>query len=50
MKDHEFLAEAEKLKVDIDPLTGEQVAALVEQVMRTPPEVAGCVRATIERR
>ena len=26
MKDKEFLAEAEKLKIEIDPLTGEQVA------------------------
>ena len=29
MKDKEFLAEAEKLKIEIDPLTGEQVAALI---------------------
>jgi tripartite-type tricarboxylate transporter receptor subunit TctC len=28
MKDPEFLAEAEKLKIEVDPLTGEQVAAL----------------------
>ena len=30
MKDKELLAEADKLKIEIDPLTGEQVAALIE--------------------
>ena len=35
MKDPAYLAEADKLKIDVDPLTGEQVAALVEQVSRT---------------
>jgi tripartite-type tricarboxylate transporter receptor subunit TctC len=48
MKDKEFLAEAERLKLDIDPLTGEQVAALVEQVARTAPETAARVRAALE--
>jgi tripartite-type tricarboxylate transporter receptor subunit TctC len=48
MKDPNFLADAEKLKLDIDPLTGEQVAALVEQVARTAPETAARVRAALE--
>jgi tripartite-type tricarboxylate transporter receptor subunit TctC len=50
MKDPAYLAEAEKLKLDIDPLTGEQVASLVEQVMSTPPEVVGRVRAAVEKK
>lgn len=50
MKDPAFLAEAEKLKIDIDPLTGEQVAALVEQVTRTPADTVARVRAALERR
>ncbi len=30
MKDPGFLAEAEKLKIEVDPLSGEEVAKLVE--------------------
>ena len=37
MKDKDFLAEAEKLKIEVDPLSGEQVAALIEQIYKTPP-------------
>jgi tripartite-type tricarboxylate transporter receptor subunit TctC len=48
MKDPGFLAEADKLKLDIDPLTGEQVAELVAQVSRTPPDIAARVRTALE--
>ena len=48
LKDPAYLAEAEKLKIDVDPLTGEQVAALVEQVSRTPPELVDRVRKAME--
>jgi tripartite-type tricarboxylate transporter receptor subunit TctC len=50
MKDKAYLAEADKLKVEVDPLTGEQVASLVEQVSRTPPETVARVRAAMEKR
>jgi tripartite-type tricarboxylate transporter receptor subunit TctC len=50
MKDPAYLAEAQKLKVDVDPLTGEQVAALVEQVSRTPTDVVTRVRTALEHR
>jgi len=42
MKDKEFLDEADKLKIEIDPLGGEQVAALIDQIYKTPT-------ATVER-
>jgi len=42
MKDKEFLDEADKLKIEIDPLAGEQVAALIEHIYQTPA-------ATVER-
>jgi len=44
MKDKEFLAEADKLKIEIDPLTGEQVAALIEQIYKTPADTVARVR------
>jgi tripartite-type tricarboxylate transporter receptor subunit TctC len=41
MKDREFLAEADKLKLEINPLTGAEVESLVKQVYtETPPAVA----------
>jgi tripartite-type tricarboxylate transporter receptor subunit TctC len=50
MKDPGYLAEADKLKIDVEPLSGEQVAALVEQVSRTPPDTVAKVRAAMEHR
>lgn len=44
MKDKEFLAEAEKLKIEIDPLTGEQVAALIADIYKTPAGTVERVR------
>ena len=37
MRDPAFIAEAAAMKVDVDPMTGEAVQALVEQVHRTTP-------------
>jgi tripartite-type tricarboxylate transporter receptor subunit TctC len=50
MKDRAYLAEADRLKIEVDPLTGEQVADLVEQVSRTPAETVARVRAAMENR
>ena len=50
MKDPAYLAEADKLKIDVDPLTGEEVAALVDQVFRTPADTVARVRAAIEHK
>ena len=48
MKDPAYLAEAEKLKIDVDPLTGEQVADLVAQVSATPADTVARVRAAMQ--
>jgi tripartite-type tricarboxylate transporter receptor subunit TctC len=48
MKDPAFVAEAAKLQFDVDPLTGEQVQALVVQLAATPREVVARVRAALE--
>ncbi len=50
MKDPAYLAEADKLKIDVEPLTGEQVAALVEQVSRTPADTVARVRTAMENK
>jgi hypothetical protein len=39
MEDPEFQAEADRLKLDVDPLTGAEVADLLKDLMATPPEV-----------
>jgi tripartite-type tricarboxylate transporter receptor subunit TctC len=39
MQDRQFLAEAEKLKLEITPVTGAAVQQLVTDVYRMPPEV-----------
>jgi tripartite-type tricarboxylate transporter receptor subunit TctC len=48
MKDPEFLAEAAKLKLNIDPLSGAEVQKLVEQVYATPPALVERARAALK--
>jgi tripartite-type tricarboxylate transporter receptor subunit TctC len=50
MKDKEFLAEADKLKIEVEPLSGEQVADLVKQVSATHPDVVARVRHAMEKK
>jgi tripartite-type tricarboxylate transporter receptor subunit TctC len=38
MQDPEFLAEAQKLNLDIDPVNGAEVEALIREVYASPPE------------
>jgi hypothetical protein len=39
MKDKEFLAEAEKAQIDIQPMTGEETAALIASIASVPANV-----------
>jgi tripartite-type tricarboxylate transporter receptor subunit TctC len=48
MKDKEFLADAVKFKLEIDPLTGEQVQEVIARVIKTPEPVAARVRKALE--
>jgi tripartite-type tricarboxylate transporter receptor subunit TctC len=48
MKDKEFLAEAEKLKIEVNALTGEEVATLIARLHKTPAEVVARVRSSME--
>jgi hypothetical protein len=42
-KNAEFLAEAEKTKLEINPVSGEAVQTIVQDVYRTPKSVAAAV-------
>jgi tripartite-type tricarboxylate transporter receptor subunit TctC len=50
MQDPGYLAEADKLAIDVEPLSGEQVAALIARVSRTPPDTVAKVRAAMAHR
>jgi tripartite-type tricarboxylate transporter receptor subunit TctC len=45
IRDPELLAEAQKMKLDISPMTGEQTQALVAKLYETPKDVIEKVRA-----
>jgi tripartite-type tricarboxylate transporter receptor subunit TctC len=48
MKDPAFLEDAKKLKIEVDPLSGEQVGDLVKKLYGTPAAVVNRVRAAME--
>jgi tripartite-type tricarboxylate transporter receptor subunit TctC len=50
MKDAAYLAEADKLRIDVDPMNGSDLAAFVVQVSRTPADTVERVRKALETR
>jgi hypothetical protein len=48
MNEPAFVADAARLQLDIDPMTGEEVQALVGQLARTPPAIVARVRGALE--
>jgi tripartite-type tricarboxylate transporter receptor subunit TctC len=48
MKDPAFLAEAKKLQLDVSPMSGEEMQALVADLAKTPPDVIARVKAALE--
>ena len=50
LKDPEFLAEADKLKLEIDPMSGEELAKMLENIAKTPADVVARVRTAYEAR
>jgi tripartite-type tricarboxylate transporter receptor subunit TctC len=50
MKDAGFIADEDKAKLEIDPTSGEQVAALIDQLYHTPAETVARVRAAMENK
>jgi tripartite-type tricarboxylate transporter receptor subunit TctC len=49
MKDEAFLAEAKKAQLEITPVSGEEVQKLVEEVYKTPKEIADKVANALNR-
>jgi len=49
LHDREFRAEAERMKLEINPVSGEAVQAIVQEVYRTPKSVAAAVAGMINR-
>ncbi len=47
MSDPAYLAEAEKAKLDVAPMRGEDIGPLVAKVLATPPEIVARVRAAL---
>ena len=48
MKDPAYLAEAQKLKIDVDPMTAADLTAFVAQVSQTPADTIARVRKALE--
>jgi tripartite-type tricarboxylate transporter receptor subunit TctC len=49
LNDKEFRAETERMKLEINPVSGEAVQAIVQEVYRTPKQVATAVAEMINR-
>ena len=47
MKDPQFLDEANKLSLEIDPMTGEEVQTGINQILATPPDVIEVIRSAM---
>jgi hypothetical protein len=48
MKDPEFLAEAEKAKLEVTPVSGEAVQKIVEEAYKTDPAIAKKTEALLK--
>jgi len=48
MADKDFLADCEKMKLEVAPVPGEKVEALVKEIYATPPEVAKQAAAALK--
>jgi hypothetical protein len=48
MKDPAFIADAAQLQLELSPMTGEEVQAVVAKLAGTPPEVVARVRGALE--
>ena len=50
MKDPAYLADAKKRRLDVDPLRGEEIDALIAEVYKTPKAVVERVKNILSNR
>ena len=50
VKDPDFLADAEKAQLEISPLPGEKLQALVENLVATPPDIVEKYKKAVSRK
>jgi hypothetical protein len=50
MKDPGFMAESQKLNLEIDPMNGDELAALVRKVNATSPAIVARVKEALRSR
>ena len=48
MKDPEFIKQAEQIKVEVDPVSGESIQKVVAQVLATPPHLIERAKPLVE--
>lgn len=48
MIDPDFIAEANRLQVDLSPLSGEKLQAVIESVAKTPPEIIAYAKSMLK--
>jgi tripartite-type tricarboxylate transporter receptor subunit TctC len=49
MKDPEFVADTKKAKLNVSPITGQQIADVINQVYTTPPDVVARTKELLSR-
>jgi tripartite-type tricarboxylate transporter receptor subunit TctC len=48
LKDPELIAEVNKSRLDMDPSTGEEIEALIREIMDQPPEVTALIKKILD--
>ena len=48
MKDPEFLADARKSKLDVDPVTGDEVQTIIAGLFKLSPGIAGKLKEVLK--
>ena len=49
LKDPELIAEVAKSRLDMEPSTGEEIEAIVKEIMDQPPEVVPLVKKILDQ-